>query len=411
MSGAGSAFERHLLVAVDAVGYGSGNDRAHVAVQAGLTGVLSKAAARSKLDRGAWLLQPQGDGELAILPHDQPEPVVVDDYVRHIARALAVHNNKTAPEGRIRLRMAIHHGTAMHADNGYAGQGVVAVSRLIDSLPVREALAATPDADLALILSRQVFLEIVRGGHVSFNEGDFTPVRVRVKEYTDQAWVTTLGERTDPTGPVPPNAGSAETAQAGTPQSTTLQATAREPDASRAREYPPQQVNNVFNGDVHAEEAVFGFNYGPRGERLCQASRSCQRTRARRPRPPPMLVRMALSRHGRRATAVGRPIAAGRTADGRATMSDRTSSGRTTVAGRTKRGRPVQGTIREREIAYSTNSTDPSTSAPGRSASARAPAPANGVAAGWKAAWRTPRWPGSWRISPGREALMRPRRC
>jgi hypothetical protein len=247
MSGASTAFERHVLVAVDTVGYGGGTDRVHVAVQAGLTRVLSEAAARSKLNRGAWELQQQGDGELAILPHDQSEQAVVDDYVRHLAQALAAHNTEAAAEGRIQLRMAIHYGTAMRADNGYAGQGVVAVSRLVDSLPVREALAAAPGADLAVILSRQVFEDIVRQGHVSFKEGDFTPVRVRVKEYTDEAWVIVLGERADLPAPLGPGAEPAA--------------------APQAREQPPQQVNNIFNKDVNAERAVFGFANRSRDER------------------------------------------------------------------------------------------------------------------------------------------------
>ena len=247
MGGASTAFERHLLVAVDAVGYGSGSDQAHVAVQTGLTEVLSKAAARSKLNRGAWRLQQQGDGELAILPHDQPEPLVVDNYVRHLAQALAAHNANAAPESRIRLRMAIHYGTAMHADNGYAGQGVVAVSRLVDSLPVREALRASTGADLAVILSRQIFEDIVRQGHVSFKAGDFTRVRVQVKEYADEAWVIVLADRADRPAPLAPDA-----------EPTT---------APQTREQAPQQVNNRFYKDVHAEGAVFGFAYGSRDER------------------------------------------------------------------------------------------------------------------------------------------------
>jgi hypothetical protein len=245
MNGAGTAFERHVLLAVDTVGYGTGSDRAHVAVQAGLTAVLTEAAARTGLNRSAWQVQPQGDGELAILPHDESEPTVVDDYVRHLVQALTAHNAKAAPV-RIRLRMAIHYGTAIRADNGYAGQGVVAVSRLVDSAPVREALGAM-DADLAVILSRQVFEDVVRQGHVSFEEGDFTPVRVRVKEYTDEAWVIVLGERAH--RPAPSAPGAERTA------------------APPAREQLPQQVNNIFNKDVHAEGAVFGFAYGSRDER------------------------------------------------------------------------------------------------------------------------------------------------
>ena len=89
--------------------------------------------------------------------------------------------------------MAIHFGAAMHADNGYAGQGVVAVSRLVDSAPLRDALAASQEANLAVMLSKQVFDDVVKQGHVSFAETEFTRVRVQVKEYRDEAWVKVVG--------------------------------------------------------------------------------------------------------------------------------------------------------------------------------------------------------------------------
>jgi hypothetical protein len=82
MTGVSTAFERHLLVAVDAVGYGQGNDQDHFAMQSGIKTVLNEAASAAKLDRSRWLLQGAGDGELAILPLDELEPLVVDAYAR-----------------------------------------------------------------------------------------------------------------------------------------------------------------------------------------------------------------------------------------------------------------------------------------------------------------------------------------
>lgn len=182
-----------MLVAVDATGYGSGRDQEHFTLQSGLVAVLNDAAAAADLGRGAWLKQGMGDGELAILPLDEPEPVVVDGYVRHLDSALMAHNKAAPANAKIRLRMAIHFGAAMEADNGFAGQGVVVVSRLVDSPPLRNALAAVPDANLAVILSRQVFDDVVRQGHVSFAATDFARVRVRMKEYEDDAWVKVIG--------------------------------------------------------------------------------------------------------------------------------------------------------------------------------------------------------------------------
>jgi hypothetical protein len=45
-------FERRLLVAVDAAGYGSGDDQEHFALQPGLTAALEVSAATAGLRRG-----------------------------------------------------------------------------------------------------------------------------------------------------------------------------------------------------------------------------------------------------------------------------------------------------------------------------------------------------------------------
>jgi hypothetical protein len=236
----GSPFDRRLLVAVDAAGYGAGTDRDHFAVQAGLTRVLDIAATRAGLRRDLWLTQPAGDGELAILPRDEPEPVVVDQYVRCLDEALAAHNANPAAGPPIRLRMAVHFGTAMRADNGYAGQGIVAVSRLVDSPPVKQALAGAPGACLAVILSHQIYDDVVRQGHVSASETDFTKVGVQVKEYRDEAWVRVVG------APYQPAAGG--------------QPAGNRPPADDAAPSGPG-VYQDFHGDVNVHAPVtFGIS-------------------------------------------------------------------------------------------------------------------------------------------------------
>jgi hypothetical protein len=239
---ADNAFDRRLLVAVDAAGYGGGTDQEHVAVQSGLTAVLDAAAARANLRRDLWMKQQAGDGELAVLPRDEPEPVVVDQYVRYLDEALTAHNANPASRRKIRLRMAVHFGTAMLADNGYAGQGVVAVSRLVESAPVKEALAAAPQACLAVIVSRQIFDDVVRQGHVSVPATDFAKVSVQVKEFRDEAWVKVVG--------VPRNAAAA----ADRPVNDSLPASVAAP--------AEPGVYQQFYGEVHAPGATFGISRG-----------------------------------------------------------------------------------------------------------------------------------------------------
>jgi hypothetical protein len=181
-------FGRALLVACDAMSYGSGDDQLQDAMQDGLIKVLDEAAAEAHLVRSQWARNSTGDGELALLPMTESEPQVVDDFVRELAAALAVHNRHLRDDARLRLRVAIDHGVAYPSSNGYAGQGVVAVNRLLDCAQVRDALRLS-GADVAVIVSSRVYEDTVAQGHTSLPPGAFRKVAVRVKEFEADAWI------------------------------------------------------------------------------------------------------------------------------------------------------------------------------------------------------------------------------
>ncbi|MEU8796347.1 hypothetical protein [Spirillospora sp. NPDC048819] len=127
-----------------------------------------------------------------MLPDGEPEPRVVDDYVRHLHAELRRHN-RDVPSGReLRLRMAVHYGPALPAAKGYAGAGLVVASRLCDSEALRRALDGT-GAALAVILSERVFAETVAEEHTTLDPADFRQVTVRMKEFTGRAWVLVPG--------------------------------------------------------------------------------------------------------------------------------------------------------------------------------------------------------------------------
>jgi len=169
-------------------GYGRGDDQLQAAMQAALVKVLDEAASEARLVRSEWDKDSSGDGELALLPATESEPRVVDNFVRELGSALARYNRHLADQARLRLRVAIHFGVAYPASNGYAGQGVVAVSRLLDCPPIRETMRQS-DTDLALIVSDGIYSDIVLNGHTSFSQQDFRKVAVRVKEFVENAWI------------------------------------------------------------------------------------------------------------------------------------------------------------------------------------------------------------------------------
>ena len=177
------------MISVDATGYGSGDDQRQSDIQAGLLDVLDQAAASAGLDRDRWERQGAGDGEFSVLLSQTAEGRLVGDFPRHLAAFLDRRNGDAPLQNRLRLRLAIHYGTAIADVNGRSGQGPVEVARLCDSDPLRVALKES-GADLAVMLSDRIFTDIVRHGHaLSVASEDFREVKVKVKEFRERAWL------------------------------------------------------------------------------------------------------------------------------------------------------------------------------------------------------------------------------
>jgi len=221
-------------------------------MQAGFVAVMEQAAEAARLTRDTWFTQPAGDGELALLPASEPEPRVVDDFVRELDAALLRRNRGLERDERLRLRLAIHYGVAYPAPNGLAGQGVVAVSRLLNWEPLRQVLAAAEGANLVVILSARVFEETVQQGHTSYRPEAFRKVSVRNKEYSGDAWILAPG---------------ADVHHFDLSAEPDVPAPAPRPEDAPQPEHGPAQperaaepaVHNEFHERVDARGAVFGI--------------------------------------------------------------------------------------------------------------------------------------------------------
>lgn len=186
---AGSArASRRLLLSVDATAYGVRHGRAQATMQEDLLRVLSLAADLADLHREEWSRQGSGDGELAVLPGSVSEQQFVDDFVRRLAQALRDHNEDRQSDRRLRLRLALHHGMVTPSANGFSGAGVVTVSRLQNSAPLRRALVQS-DADLAVALSRPLYEDMVCQHLTTWAPETFREVQVRNKETEQTAWL------------------------------------------------------------------------------------------------------------------------------------------------------------------------------------------------------------------------------
>ncbi|MGP3926590.1 hypothetical protein [Streptomyces sp. 8N616] len=245
-----SGFYPCTCIAVDAQAYGSNNDRRQSEIQHDLPRLLSRAAGGTGLDRSRWQIQRKGDEELAVHPMDGTEPRLVDDFIRHLVSELHEYNGLRAPAARMRLRAAIHHGPVELADNGFAGATVVTTARLLSSRHLYDALKANDGADLALLLSDDVYRSTVAGGHTTLSAMDFRRVTVQEKEYEAPAWLRVPGRNVHGPGPGGPGADQPQT-----PVGDGLDG------GSRVRnDYRGERINvNNFAAPVDLRGGVVGF--------------------------------------------------------------------------------------------------------------------------------------------------------
>ncbi|WP_158820660.1 MULTISPECIES: hypothetical protein [unclassified Streptomyces] len=191
--GAMGVFDRRLLLAVDARGYGSADTARQRDIQTVLPRLLSDAAEAAGLDRASWVRQAAGDSEFAVLPAGSGEQALVEPFMRRLDAGLRAYNRDRVPAARLALRAAVHFGPASAAPNGFVGPGPVEVSRILESDPLRRALAAAPDATLAVALTAPIFTELVAQGYTNFRPEEFREVVVAKKEYRGRAWLWVSG--------------------------------------------------------------------------------------------------------------------------------------------------------------------------------------------------------------------------
>ncbi|MEU4823044.1 hypothetical protein ACLQ2P_17260 [Actinomadura citrea] len=184
--------EHRVLVTADIEDYSGRNDAEQRVLQSALGDSLDEAADRAELNRQAWLRQVGGDGIFAVLPRGTDVAALMDVFIRELDTALGVHNRRRADDHwtRIRLRLAVHVGP-IHMDGaiGWPGQHAVLPARLRDSAPVRTALAALPDADLAVIVSTEVYRDYITQGPGEPRPSDFRSVHVQVKKQEYDAYL------------------------------------------------------------------------------------------------------------------------------------------------------------------------------------------------------------------------------
>lgn len=175
---------RRVCVAVDIQGYTDLELPGQRDAQETLRAALERAASCIGLDRARWARQESGDGELAVLDDDD-EMLVVECLPAALSRAL----REVAPASGLRVRLAVHHGLVQAAANGFAGDGVNEVCRIVNAERVRATLDRSAGANVVVALSERIYSDIVEQRRITLHPSDFQRVQLRNKSWSGAAWL------------------------------------------------------------------------------------------------------------------------------------------------------------------------------------------------------------------------------
>jgi hypothetical protein len=188
----------HTIVAMDVAGSGRRDDLLQLRMRADLREIIAKTLAAQSLDPcGRCTTATLGDGIRLIVPPDVSPAVLLDPFVPNLATALRQHRKVASDPAVLRLRAAVHTGL-LHADaGGWAGEPLVACTRMLDAAPVRGVLAVDERVDLVLVVSEAVYRAVVRHGY-GLDPATFHPVRISEKETAATVWIHAPGYRIPP---------------------------------------------------------------------------------------------------------------------------------------------------------------------------------------------------------------------
>lgn len=132
-------------------------------------------------------IQSTGDGLNAFLPAAVEIHLALPALIRSWRHRLAADNERH--EDRIRLRMSAAIGPVGLSALGFTGNTIIELNRLLDSAVLRQAVIDDPAADLAVLVSHQLYSYVVADGYPGLDAARFHRHEVAEKEYSDVAWL------------------------------------------------------------------------------------------------------------------------------------------------------------------------------------------------------------------------------
>lgn len=134
----------------------------------------------------------RGDGNLIIVPAEIPKTVILGPILDTLSQNISAVSG-IIPGWPLQLRIAAHPGEIHHDGVGFVSTDVNHCFRLLNSHPLREAVAGS-SASVACLISDPLYQSIGRHRYPELIGRGFHQVIVREKETTAAAWLHIPGD-------------------------------------------------------------------------------------------------------------------------------------------------------------------------------------------------------------------------
>ncbi len=130
----------------------------------------------------------RGDGALIVVPADVAPTPLIHPIPERLRAQIRRHNYVVREPARIQLRAAAHIGPVHHDGNGFVGDDLNLLFRMLQARRLKRMLADS-GAEVALITSRYVYESVIVRHPSLVDPGAFESLNVLVKRTRVRAWI------------------------------------------------------------------------------------------------------------------------------------------------------------------------------------------------------------------------------
>jgi hypothetical protein len=130
----------------------------------------------------------RGGGALIVVPPDIASKGIIDPLPERLRGLIRRHNHVSCQAAGIQLRAAAHIGPVEHDGHGFVGSDINLLFRMLEARPLKRALAGS-GAELALMVSEDVYRSLVCRCPSLVSPEAFQQVRFQVKQTRGRAWI------------------------------------------------------------------------------------------------------------------------------------------------------------------------------------------------------------------------------